>query len=117
MAAQCAAEGVDHFQYLLRLAELELTDRHQGMMERRIRAARFPAVKTLDTLDFPTIPSLNKALVMELAGVNTSDAVRTSSPLATAAPARPTWPWDWGRPPVSTACPWVSPPPPAYSTK
>ena len=42
MAAQCAAEGVDHPQYLLRLAELELIDRHQRMVERRIRAARFP---------------------------------------------------------------------------
>ena len=67
MAAQCAAEGVDHPQYLLRLAELELIDRHQRMVERRIRAARFPAVKSLDTLDFPAIPSLNKALAMELA--------------------------------------------------
>ena len=67
IAAQCAAEGVDNPQYLLRLAELELIDRHQRMVERRIRAARFPAVKNLDTFDFPTIPSLNKALVMELA--------------------------------------------------
>ena len=65
MAAQCA-EGVDHPQYLLRLAELELIDRHQRMVERRIRATRFPAVKSLDTFDFPAIPSLNKALVMEL---------------------------------------------------
>ena len=46
---------------------MELIDRHQRMVERRIRAARFPAVKSLDTLDFPGIPSLNKALVMELA--------------------------------------------------
>ena len=67
MAAQCAAENVDHPQYLLRLAELELIDRHQRMVERRIQAARFPAVKSLDTLDFPAIPSLNKSLVMELA--------------------------------------------------
>ena len=67
MAAQCAAEGVDHPQYLLRLAELELIDRHRRMVERRIRAARFPTVKSLDTFDFPAIPSLNKALVMELA--------------------------------------------------
>ena len=67
MAALCAAEGVDHPQYLLRLVELELIDRHQRMVERRIRAARFPAVKSLDTLDFPAILSLNKALVMELA--------------------------------------------------
>ena len=39
-------------------------DRHQRMVERRIRAARFPAVKSLDTFDFPAIPSLNKALVL-----------------------------------------------------
>ena len=67
MASQCAAENVDHPGYLLRLAELELIDRHQRMVERRIRAARFPAVKSLDTFDFLTIPSVNKALVMELA--------------------------------------------------
>ena len=67
MAAQCAAVGVDHPQYLLCLAELELIDRHQRMVERRIRAARFPAVKSLDTFDFAAIPSVNKSLVMELA--------------------------------------------------
>ena len=67
MAAQCAAEGVDHPGYLLRLAELELIDRHQRMVEWRIRSARFPAVKSLDTFDFPAIPSVNKSLVMELA--------------------------------------------------
>ena len=67
MAAQCAAEGTDHPSYLLRLAELEFIDRHQRMVERRIRAARFPAVKSLDTFDFLAIPAVNKALVMQLA--------------------------------------------------
>ena len=67
LAAQCAQEGSDHPDYLLRLAELELIDRHQRMVQRRIRAARFPAVKTLDTFDFLAIPSVNKVLVMELA--------------------------------------------------
>ena len=67
LAAQCAAENVDHPQYLLRLAELELIERHQRMVQRRIRAARFPAVKSLDTFDFLAIPSVNKVLVMELA--------------------------------------------------
>ena len=43
MAAQCAAENAYHPEYLLRLAELELIDRHQRMVERRIRATRFPA--------------------------------------------------------------------------
>ena len=58
---------MDHSGYLLRLAELELIDRHHRMVERRIWAARFPAVKSLDTFDFLAIPSVNKALVMELA--------------------------------------------------
>src|ERR671938_671365 len=37
------------------------------MVERRIRAAHFPTVKSLDSFDFAAIPSLNKALVLELA--------------------------------------------------
>ncbi len=67
LVAQCAAEGVGHPDYLLRLAELELIDRHQRMVERRIKAARFPATKSLDTFDFLSIPSVNKPLVMQLA--------------------------------------------------
>ena len=37
------------------------------MVQRRIRAARFPATKSLDTFDFLTIPSVNEPLVMQLA--------------------------------------------------
>jgi DNA replication protein DnaC len=67
IAQQCAAEGVDHPRYLLRLAELELIERERRMVERRIKEARFPTVKSLDSFDFTAIPSLNKALVLELA--------------------------------------------------
>jgi DNA replication protein DnaC len=67
VARQCAAEGTDYPRYLLRLAELELIDRERRMIERRIKAARFPTVKSLDSFDFAALPSLNKALVMELA--------------------------------------------------
>jgi len=66
-ARQCAAEGVDHTGYLLRLAELELLERERRLVERRIHQARFPAVKSLDSFDFAAIPSLNKLLVLELA--------------------------------------------------
>ena len=67
VARRCAAEGVDHARFLLRLAELELIDRERRMVERRIKAARFPAVKTLESFDFPVLPSLKKMLVLELA--------------------------------------------------
>ncbi len=67
VARQCAAEGVDYPRFLLRLTELELLDRERRATERRIHQARFPVVKSLDTFEFPAIPSLNKALVLELA--------------------------------------------------
>ena len=67
LARQCATEGADHVRYLVRLTELELIDRERRMVERRIRQARFPAVKSLDSFDFKAIASLNKMLVLELA--------------------------------------------------
>jgi DNA replication protein DnaC len=67
LARQCAAEGADHTAYLLRLAEFELLERERRMIERRIREAHFPAVKSLDSFDFAAIPALNKMLVLELA--------------------------------------------------
>ena len=67
MAEQCAAESVDYPGYLLRLSELELIDRHHRIVDRRIKAARFPATKSLGTFNFLAIPSVNKHLVMQLA--------------------------------------------------
>ena len=67
LATQCAIEGKDHIQYLLRLCELELIERERRMIERRIKAAKFPATKSLDSFDFKVIASLNKALTIELA--------------------------------------------------
>ena len=67
VARRCATEGASHTRFLLRLAELELIDRERRMVERRIKAARFPAVKTLESFNFPVLPSLKKMLVLELA--------------------------------------------------
>ena len=67
LAKQCAAEGTDLPSYLFRLCEQELIDRERRLIERRIRAAPFPTVKSLDSFDFTALPSLNKLLVLELA--------------------------------------------------
>jgi hypothetical protein len=67
VAAECAKGRADHPNFLLRLAELELLDRERRLVERRIRAAHFPAVKSFETFDFTAIPSLNKMLVLDLA--------------------------------------------------
>jgi DNA replication protein DnaC len=67
VARQCAAESADYPRYLLRLTEQELLDRERRATERRIHQARFPVVKSLDTFEFLALPSVNKALVLELA--------------------------------------------------
>jgi DNA replication protein DnaC len=67
VAFECVRDQVDYPRYLLRLCELERIDRDRRNMERRIRQAKFPQTKSLDTFDFKAIPSLNKSLVLELA--------------------------------------------------
>ena len=67
LARQCATEGVDHVGYLTRLAEREMIERDRRKVERRIKAAKFPVVKSLDSFDFAAIPKLNKMQVLELA--------------------------------------------------
>ena len=56
---ECAHEDIDYARYLLRLCELECIDRQRRNTERRIRLAKFPVTKSLDTFDFTAIPGLN----------------------------------------------------------
>ena len=42
LARQCAADGLDHVQFLAQLVEREKIDRESRLVERRIRHARFP---------------------------------------------------------------------------
>jgi DNA replication protein DnaC len=67
VAMEAAEDRADYPKYLLRLCELERIDRDRRSIERRIRLARFPHTKSFDTFDFAAQPSLNKALVLELA--------------------------------------------------
>ena len=67
VASQAAADNADHLSFLLQLVELELLDREKRAAERRLKAARFPTTKTLDTFDFTQRPSVNKMEVAELA--------------------------------------------------
>lgn len=67
LARLCATEGVDHVGYLFRLSEREMIERDRRKVERRIKAAKFPVAKSLDSFDFAAIPKLNKMQVLELA--------------------------------------------------
>ena len=57
VAMESAQDRADYPRYLLRLCELERIDRERRNVERRIRLARFPQTKSLDTFDFTAQPS------------------------------------------------------------
>ena len=67
VAARAASENADHLTYLLQLSELELLERERKAAERRLKAAKFPVLKTLDAFDFTARPSVNKVLISQLA--------------------------------------------------
>jgi DNA replication protein DnaC len=52
VAGRCAKENADHLSFLLQLCELELLDRERRAAARRLKAAKFPAPKGLDSFDF-----------------------------------------------------------------
>ena len=62
----CSQENEDYKGFLFRLSELEVLNREQRANERRIKLARFPSLKSLDSFDFNRLPTLNKSLVLEL---------------------------------------------------
>jgi DNA replication protein DnaC len=66
VAGRCAAENIDHLTFLLQVCELELIERERKAAERRLKAARFPTPKTLESFDFSARPSVNKPLVLDL---------------------------------------------------
>ena len=66
LAKSCSQDKCDYPTYLLRLCEKELLDRQKRAMDRRIQAARFPMLKTIDSFDFASQNSVNEPLVREL---------------------------------------------------
>jgi DNA replication protein DnaC len=66
VAATCGRENQPFETFLLRLCERELVERQQRATERRIKAAKFPTLKTIEGFDFSAQPSINEALIREL---------------------------------------------------
>ena len=65
-AAVCGRQNASFETFLLRLSERELIDRQQRATERRIKAAKFPTLKTIESFRFDQQPSINEALIREL---------------------------------------------------
>lgn len=66
-AADAARNEQDHVRYLLALAEQEISQRERNLLQKRIKAARFPMLKELADFDFSAVPLLNKAQVLDYA--------------------------------------------------
>ena len=66
VAAVCGRENQSFETFLLRLCERELLERQQRATERRIKAAAFPTLKTIDSFDFAQQPGIKEALIREL---------------------------------------------------
>ena len=104
VAGVCAAEGVDHPGYLLRLAELELIDRHHRIVDRRIKAARFPRGQEPRHIRLPCHAVCEQA---PCHAAGTKRVHRPARPMSRSA-------WDW--PPARGGCRSASPPRPPWYT-
>ncbi len=66
VSAACAQEHCDYPVFLLRLTERELIERERRAAERRIKDARFPVIKSIESFDFGAQPSINQPLAQQL---------------------------------------------------
>lgn len=66
LSKEAAANNQSYQDYLLALLEGEVLQRDEHAQKLRLSRAHFPVIKMLDSFDFAALPSINKALVIEL---------------------------------------------------
>jgi DNA replication protein DnaC len=64
---QARESSEDYTEFLLNLTELEVATRMENGRKRRLRDAKFPLVKPLETFQFEAAPDLDTRLIKELA--------------------------------------------------
>ena len=64
---QAREDKEDYEEFLLNLTEVEVVTRMENGRKRRIRDARFPLLKPLETFEFEAAPDLDTRLIKELA--------------------------------------------------
>jgi DNA replication protein DnaC len=60
-------QGQVQGEFPLNLMKREVESRQENNRKARIKSARFPVIKTLDTLDFKNLPNVDRALIWQLA--------------------------------------------------
>ena len=66
LASEAAQKQWPHVDYLARLIDSEAQRRHQLAIKRRVAAARFPCIKTLDQFDWNWPKKINRTQVQNL---------------------------------------------------
>ena len=66
VAARCARENADRLGFPPRPCGPELLERERRAAERRLKAAKLPAPKGLDSFDFAASPPVNKPMTLGL---------------------------------------------------
>jgi DNA replication protein DnaC len=66
LAKEAARQNWDHQQYLRRLIDGECSERRQRSMQRRIKAARFPIIKTLEQFRWDWPKKINRPQIQNL---------------------------------------------------
>lgn len=63
---QAKENGPGYDEFLLDLTSTELQTRSENRLNRRVREAKFPLLKTLESFDFSAVPDLDIRLIREL---------------------------------------------------
>ena len=66
LAQEAETKNLSYEKYLGCLAEMELDHRKTRRVQSRLKAAKFPVVKTLEVFDFKEVPELNKKELLKL---------------------------------------------------
>jgi len=59
--------GLGYEEFLIRMMKAEIQSRRENQRKQRIRQAKFPSIKTLDTFEFGNLPDINPAFIWNLA--------------------------------------------------
>jgi hypothetical protein len=115
LAERARAESWSHEEFLAACLPREVAARESHGGEGRIRAARFPARKSLEEFDFDHARGLKRETIAHLGTLDFAAAKENVIFLGPPAPARPTWPSAWPSAPARPATGCCSPPPPSGS--
>ncbi len=95
LAEQAVRERHSHLGFLEALLQAELEEREQRLVERRLREAHLPRMKTLEEFDFARNPKIWHNRSTNSRKALTSAGLSRSSSSVTAAPVKPIYSPAW----------------------